>query len=320
MNKIEVLSEKTTFRSRPVKYISGDWEQVKDYIPYFELDDFSILEGQANPYYKTVVRLPLTPLETKIPVGIVSNTYKLVQHRDVADFCLKGLQACGINTNQVRWQIGLTNLGEWMNLQVYLPNEFDFVPFDEYEIKPRLECINSVDGSSRLVVFFSWFRLVCANGMTISETVPVLRDLHNQYLDLREIESQIIESFAQIKSNKKTMSIWQGRSIGDYLLTNWVDKEVMQQWGKLAACKVYHICTSGHDVEYENPFQKAEPSKKLVTKLEPIPGQPTKAQNLFDVSQALSWVATQKKNAEERTKWQRSIPRLLEKLITSYKS
>ena len=47
-------------------------------------------------------------------------------------------------------------------------------------------------------------------------------------------------------------------------------------------------------------------------KLAKVPGSPNKAKNLYDIAQALSWIATSRKNAEERTKWQTEVPKLLD--------
>ena len=74
-----------------------------------------------------------------------------------------------------------------MNLRIYFPDEYDFKPLDDNPLKLRLECFNSVDGSSRLVILFGWFRLVCSNGMIIGKTIAELRDLHNQHMDLAKL-------------------------------------------------------------------------------------------------------------------------------------
>jgi hypothetical protein len=48
--------------------------------------------------------------------------------------------------------------------------------------------------------------------------------------------------------------------------------------------------------------------------LERVPGSPERAATKYDVSQALSFVATRRNNAEERNVWQTDIPRLLKDL------
>ena len=80
MQDVELLAETSNWMSREVKYFAGNWNQIKTHIPLFELQKFSEKNDTVvNPYYKTVIRLPLTPLENRIPVGIVSNTYTLAR-------------------------------------------------------------------------------------------------------------------------------------------------------------------------------------------------------------------------------------------------
>jgi hypothetical protein len=46
--------------ARTVSYSSGKWHQLAPLIPTFELADFRAADSEpANPYLKTVVRLPL---------------------------------------------------------------------------------------------------------------------------------------------------------------------------------------------------------------------------------------------------------------------
>ena len=315
MQDLELLEETSNWRSREVKYVAGNWAQISKNIPSFELCDFSEGKGEiVNQYYKTVIRLPLTPMENRIPVGIVSNTYKLAQHNEVADLCIKGIKNCSIDINSVRCELGLSVLGEWMNFRIYFPDEYDFTTSDGNPLKLRLECFNSVDGSSRLTILFGWFRFVCSNGMVIGETISELRDIHNRHMDLTKINSIISEAMYQVHSDKKMMSRWESIQVNPNSLANWIDTKVSKQWGKIAAFRVFHICSTGHDAKYSDPFEAESPSRKSMIKLAKVPGSPQVARNLYDVGQALSWVATNRKNAEDRTLWQTEIPNLLENL------
>lgn len=74
----------------------------------------------------------------------------------------------------------------------------------------RLECFNSVDGSSRLVVLLGWRRLVCSNGMVIGETMVDLHDIHNQSLTLEPIPeiirgglSKVGQDLARLRNGKR---------------------------------------------------------------------------------------------------------------------
>lgn len=222
MHEFELLEETSNWKSREVKYIAGKWDQISKNIPSFELSEFS--EGDAktvNQYYKTVIRLPLTNLENRIPVGIVSNTYTLAQHTKVAELCIKGIKKCGIDVNNVRCELGLTPYGEWMNFRIYFPDEYNFAASDANPLKLRLECFNSVDGSSRLTILFGWFRFICSNGMVIGKTIRELRDIHNRHMDLTKINTIILEAMQQVHSDKKMMLKWEKIKINSKSLAKW---------------------------------------------------------------------------------------------------
>jgi hypothetical protein len=57
-------------------------------------------------------------------------------------------------------------------------------------------------------------------------------------------------------------------------------------------------------------------TQKPIRLLDRVPGAPERAATKYDVSQALSFVATHRNNTEERLSWQAEIPRLLADLPT----
>ncbi|MBM5575779.1 DUF932 domain-containing protein [Deefgea sp. CFH1-16] len=257
------------------------------------------------------MRLPLSPMEKVIPVGIVSNTYTLAPHLEVARLCVETIKDFGIDINSLQCELGLSTLGEWMNFRIYFPESYDFIATDKNPMQLRLECFNSVDGSSRLVLLFGWYRFICSNGMVIGETISELSDVHNKYMDIGKIKVIVTKAMDQVNKDKKTMTQWQKLSVSEDNIANWVDSTVANKWGKKAAFRVFHICMSGHDAKYADPFEMECPSQKTAIKLNAVLGSPLKSMNLYDVSQALSWVATGRNNAEEKTQWQAEIPQLI---------
>jgi hypothetical protein len=169
-----------------------------------------------------------------------------------------------------------------------------------------------VDGSCRLVILLGWWRFVCSNGMIIGETKTELRDIHNKNLDLKAIQWIIRESLKLVKGDVERISSWENHPVRSDLLQVWANKILCVQWNKKAACRVYHICTTGCDVEIIDPFAPGEATEKPVKPSRQVPGASVPAGNLFDVSQALSWVATGRNSAEEKVEWQSSIPGLIE--------
>jgi hypothetical protein len=288
---------------------------VKPLLPEFELAPFSIAPGEpANPYLRTVVRNPLSLMERPIPVGVVSTTYALVQHVQVGNVCLSGMRKAGVDTTDVRCEVGLSEFGEWMNLRLYFPDEYAFTPPDQNKLNLRVEAFNSVDGSSRLTVLLSWLRLVCLNGMVIQESITEIRDIHNSTLDLDKIEEAILMGTLRLREDKKRLRFWQSQPVSQADLEEWVDNSVSERWGKKAACRVFHICKSGYDVELVDLFEGGPASQKTVRETEAVPGSPKQAANLYDVAQALSWVASRRRDSEQRIAWQSDLPLLIKRL------
>jgi hypothetical protein len=73
-------------------------------------------------------------------------------------------------------------------------------------------------------------------------------------------------------------------------------------------------------VEITDPFAGGKASEKPVKPLKAVPGAPNPARNLYDICQALSWLATTRNSAEERLEWQSHIPTLIENLRSHLKA
>ncbi|MCY4635096.1 MAG: DUF932 domain-containing protein [Acidobacteria bacterium] len=145
----------------------------------------------SNPFLLTVSRKPLTALEHPMPVGIVSHRYSLVQHRDVAMRCREGLVDAGVNSENLRYEVGVPELGEWMNFRIYFPEEYSLQDSHGERVDLRLECFNAVDASSRLIVLFGWYRLVCANGMVSRRQCQKTDCEHQQEGDVGAVDGGV---------------------------------------------------------------------------------------------------------------------------------
>jgi hypothetical protein len=73
---------------------------------------------------------------------------------------------------------------------------------------------------------------------------------------------------------------------------------------------------AGKDIDIDDPFAVGTATEKPFRYLGPVPGCPERAETKFDVSQAMSFVATHRNNAEERVTRQAAIPLLLGHLAT----
>jgi hypothetical protein len=305
MSAISLLQEDANWRSRKVQYSAGDWDAIQTVLPEFDLVPFNAGQDEpANPFLRTVMRRPLTAAERPIPVAVVSRNYSLAPHRHVAALCREGLIKAGIEPADLRYEVGLSELGEWMNFRIYFADSYSFTDVHGNKLGLRLECFNSVDGSSRLVILFGWLRFVCANGLVIGETKIEIKERHRQNLKLPSIPKRI------------QPAKWQSEVVVMDDIKAWTDKKLSEQWGKKAAARVFHICDSGMDVEID-PFASGTATAKSVRYLDRVPGSRQRAETKYDVLQALSYVATHRNNTEERLNRQADIHRLLERLRTS---
>jgi Domain of unknown function (DUF932) len=315
MSVLTLLPDQPSWRARNVSYYSGDWDAILSVIPKFELEPFRDGPDEPeNPFLQTVVRMPRSKVERRMPVGVVSTNYSLARHDKVAALCREALGEVGVNLEELRYEIGLSELGEWMNFRIYFPDRDAIIDRHDEKVGLRMECFNSVDGSSRLVIFFGWLRFVCANGMVIGETRAEIRERHGQSLDLPQIAERIQSGMAAIKADRERMRQWQAQSIAISDVARWADADLSENWGRKAAARIFHICDAGMDVEIAKPFAKGDATEKPVRQLGTVLGQPPQAKTKYDVVQAMSFVASRRNNAEERTEWQISIPTLVAKL------
>src|SRR4051794_36565801 len=318
MTALSLVPGEATWRSRKVQYYAGDWTSIQTVLPEFELKPFSVGPDEpANPFQQIVMRKPPSAAERPIPVGVVSHTYSLAPHREVASLCRKGLVKAGIEPSDLHYEFGVSQLGEWMNFRIYLPESYNFVDAHGEPLGLRLECFNSVDGSSRLCILFGWLRFVCENGLVIGETKIEIRERHGEGLDLANISKRIRPALEAAVGDRSRMTEWQSQKVAIDVVAGWANDHVSEEWGKKAAARVYHICDSGKDIEIDDPFALGSATEKPVRYLTRVPGAPERASTKYDVAQAMSFVATQRKNAEERVAWQNVIPRLLERLSAS---
>jgi hypothetical protein len=124
-NTVDLTDEQHRWRARDVSYYRGPWERLEKLIPDFEMAPFRINEdGPSNQHMRMVVRNPLNQTERPIPIATVSPTYALAPHKEIAKLCIQGLKKCGVNPQEIKPELGLTELGEWMNLRLILPKKF----------------------------------------------------------------------------------------------------------------------------------------------------------------------------------------------------
>jgi Domain of unknown function (DUF932) len=308
----------------PVVEHQGTYDQVAGAIPNFgrrpfglytrptPKDEFPFVTGE-NPYYDEVLRLGQA-LEPDVPVGIVSKSYKLVQHRELFETTVKALKEADVDLSLVMVYVTLSKFGGRMALRFLLPERFSFDPGDRHPLRLRLECFNSVEGSTRLVFMMSWFRLVCSNGLVARVTGVHEAMIHTERAAVPDIQGLLSDGIQSLSTESTFYGLAMNTRVDNSALQAWVDDELRKKWGVLAAARTYLICETGFDGVFLDPFEKQVPSKKKMKKTERVPGAPPGAENAYAIAQALAWIAGRRLDVQEQTQYMREIPQLIHKL------
>lgn len=316
--EVQILDEKSQWKSREIEFLSGPLPALMKRVPTFEFAPFQIAPDEPeNPHYQSVVRLPLGAAERRVPVALVSKTYALVQHHELIECVARALEMNGIAKESVRFELGLTALGELMVFRAYLESLPAFEGKDGENMALRLECINSVDGSYRLVVLLGWFRFICLNGLVIGKSLTEIRLTHSRRIELQAIAAALQSGLVAAETDRKRLGNLEEECCSRFadFFEGWVNTTIAEKWNKTAATKVFHALL-GQDVEIDDAFSPASPSQKPVRVIGPVPGSKEAPESMYDVAQALAFVASRRTIFEDRVSWQAQIPDLLDSLRT----
>lgn len=301
------------WQGRPVRHELGTWMELRELVPRFEKQDFAALRyGAANPYLRAIVRLPLSSEGTPVPVGTVGPDYRLIQHRELGDVCAEALRGLDLFYDQLPCTLSISELGEWVHIRFHLSDDLTYVPPDGHALGLCLDVYNSVDGSSRLVLLATWLRLVCENGLTLRQSSG-FDDVHDRHLDLEAVRQAIHKAVRDARHDLSVLQAWWREKLFESKLLSWADGPLRKRWGKGSATRVLNICFEGWDGSAQ-PFDPAPPSSMGFNRTVEVPGAAVPAQSIYDVGQALSWVAGTRPNVEQQRAWLNDVPSLLNAL------
>ena len=302
--------------------VEGSIDDISRELPHFGRQPFAMTsvngdEVGVNRFMDMVYRMATRQGERSIPIGVVSKNYRLVDHQQVLSTVEQALIASRIAVDQVQVSANWTVHGERAHFSFLFPDEPRFVQ-EAFgggdQMRFRVEVFNSVDGSSRFVVLAGWLRFVCSNGLVIGSALVDLRKQHRRELQIEEVGKQLREAIRTAEADKQVFAMWKSRPIDPAFLAAWADMDVKEQWGLKAAVRVLGIAKTGCDVEIAGDL-KLPPSQIKTKQLGTVPGMDGRATNIFDVSQALSWLAGQRSDPAEDLQWRIDVSGLIDKLI-----
>jgi hypothetical protein len=305
----------------PVQFYEGTLSDIGHYIPDFERRSFGLTQpddnlSRINERLDLIVRKPVEIDHNYVPVGVVSKAYTLVPHKEVLNMAIQAIEANSqIDVSQVKAELTITEYGERMALSLYLPERFSFCPSDGHPLSLRLECFNSVDGSTRFRALMGWFRFVCSNGLIIGVTQSDIRRRHVGDLKLSDIGSVLTSGIEESEWEKGNFEKWRKKEIEPGQVVKWVEEDLRNKWGFKAAARAYHISTTGFDVQITGPFKENTPTSIPVEKIKRVQGAPLVSRNLYDLSQALAWLAKERRDLQEQLEWREDISVLLKPFL-----
>jgi hypothetical protein len=304
----------------PVSFRTGTLKDIRSFVPSFERRPFALAQPNNEPSLinkrlDTIIRMPFGDDQNFIPIGVVSKEYALVPHLAVLDVAEKAMGKMKIAPEEVKAELKITEYGERMALSLYLPKKFSFDPGDGHSMDMRLECFNSVDGSTRFRALMGWFRFVCSNGMVIGVTRSDVRRRHVGDLGLEDVEAVLTSGIQESDNERKNFEQWRKKTITPEALVPWINKDMKNGWGFKAAARLYHISRTGHDAEIVGPYKENTPATIPVRMAGKVQGAPPECKNLYDVSQALVWLAKERRDVQEQLAWREGIHDLLTPLV-----
>ena len=295
----------------------GTLDELARGVPGFIRRPFALGEGaeRAHPRYDVIVREERPDGSGRVPVGVVSKRYRLVQHGELIGALRRALAANGIGPAEAEGELRLSEFGARMALALVLPDRYGFDPGDGHRLGLRLLVVNSVDGSCGLRFLLGWYRFVCSNGLVVGTTRLKCHYAHRQQLATADVGGLLGRGIALAREEQASLREWLATPVFRDTLAQWADGPVRRSWGVKAAARVWHICTTGHDGEPARPAERALPHQREMKPGERVPGSPGTAANAYHVSQALAWLAKERRDVEESLEWMAGIPGLMRSLV-----
>jgi hypothetical protein len=301
-----------TWDGARVMELIGTVEEIFPQVPVFSRRPYRVGE-EENRFKDEIRREPLRIREESLPIATVSKTYSLVQHREVLSSIFRALKMIRHDISAEPSSLLLSEYGERMQWSCSIPG-MDFDPGDHCPLVLQINCLNSVDTTTVLEISFSWYRLVCGNGLMLSMKESQLRRRHIQSLDPDDIAVHLEDQLKEVPAGRSLFEDWYKRPVEPLSLMEWVDGPVAREWGPHVASRIWNILTQGRDGVVEQ-VRGMRPHHLPIISTTTVPGSCAPVNNLFHVSQALTWIAGTRNTIPERLEYLKTIPGLMSAIL-----
>lgn len=307
-------------REAPTRWLRGRFDEVLAALPEFDRGPFAMAPENEGPWHANELFDMISTREgghgdwARRPVAVVSRAYRLIGHREASRIVSDSLADLGLEPEGLDTHATLDRYGARLALEVSLGANWMVNPGDGHPVVLQLRCLNSVDASAMLRVCFTWYRLVCTNGLVVGFSRNVGRVVHRESRFAPDVRDEIARGLALAREDRLSMGRWLERRVSPDLLAAFADGPLKDKWGPRDAARFLHIARTGIDAEFADRFQPGKPSEKTMAPTVAVPGSPETARTEWDVAQALSWVARDRRDPAEHLDRLLDIPRLFASL------
>ena len=307
-------------REPPTRWLRGRLDEVMPALPEFDRGPFAMAPENEGPWHANELFDLISTREddegpwARRPVAVVSKAYRLIGHREAARVVGEALSGLGLEAEGLDTHATLDRYGARLALEVNLGANWTVNPGDGHPVTLQLRCLNSVDASAMLRVCFTWYRLVCTNGLVVGFSKDLGRVVHRESRFAPDVRDEIARGLALAKQERLSMNRWLEREIDPGRLVPFADGPLKDRWGARDAARFLHIARTGFDAEFADRFQRGKPSGKSMSPTVAVPGSPESARTEWDVAQALSWVARDRRDPSDHLDRLLDIPHLVGQL------
>ena len=263
----------------------------------------------ADEGSRLIVRTPTKESPEPGVLAVVSPRYGLVQHREVLRGALDWVKSeCGVSPTQI--ELGLSETGGHAAFRFDLGKVRQISP-DGFPVNLQLIVRNTVDRTSSIRAHLGWLRLICSNGMVVGVIAGRTRKTHRDDVALGKIFTSLSGTLGEMEQDQETLEAWAARNVTLDEVRKLSNGILARRWDRVSAARVWHICESGRDARFVPPFRGQVPTDQPVRFEGTVPGSPCPVGTLYDVAQAMSWVATRKRGLDESEMRQREIGHII---------
>ena len=212
----------------------------------FEVEKFHLNTEEGYPILPDI-GVGLRRTDNKAPLAIVSDTYEIVQYKDIVDGVESALYHSGMNLTDAKYETNVYNSGARLELRAKFPaHRMDIGNGDE--VIPEFMFRTSQDRSLANNGFMGAWRSACWNSLVAGDKLAYVYGRHTKNFDVMSFASKIKAAGEYIAND------------GLKQMRNWYHTDVSRD-------NVINLFTHTLAKKTNNVSRKVEPNKVMLSTL-----------------------------------------------------